>query len=103
MAFSGMEWIIVVLVVVLLFFGGAKKIPEFAQSIGRARGEYERGRLQVEKEIADERAKAAQAPVATASSPWTCGKCAAPGAGDAQFCPRCGTARPVAPATPSAA
>ena len=66
LAFAGMEWIIVLLVVVLLFFGGAKKIPEFAQSIGRARGEFERGKLEVEKEIAAERAKAAQAPAAPA-------------------------------------
>ncbi len=93
MAFSGMEWLIVAIVVIMLFFGGAKKIPQFAQSIGRARGEYERGKLEVEKEIASERAKAAAEAVGPA---WKCAKCGASGAADAAFCPKCGTAKPTA-------
>lgn len=102
MAFAGMEWIIILIVVVLLFFGGAKKIPQFAQSIGRARGEYERGKLEVEKEIAAERVKAAQAPAPATQPPWTCAKCGASGAADVQFCPKCGTAKPAAPSPPAA-
>ena len=93
-AFGGMEWVIVGLVIVLLFFGGAKKIPEFAQNLGRARGEYDRGKMEVEREIAAERAKAAVGGIAAA--PWTCGKCGASAAGDAAFCPKCGTAKPQA-------
>lgn len=50
MAFAGMEWIIVIIVVVLLLFG-AKKIPELARSMGKARAEFSRGQQMVEKEI----------------------------------------------------
>ncbi|NIP33620.1 MAG: hypothetical protein GWN18_01700, partial [Thermoplasmata archaeon] len=50
MAFAGMEWIIVIIVIVLLLFG-AKKIPELARSIGKARAEFSRGQSMVEKEI----------------------------------------------------
>jgi len=45
-----MEWIIVIIVIVLLLFG-AKKIPELARSIGKARAEFSRGQAMVEKEI----------------------------------------------------
>jgi sec-independent protein translocase protein TatA len=45
-----MEWIIVIVVIVLLLFG-AKKIPELARSIGKARAEFTRGQTMVEKEI----------------------------------------------------
>jgi len=50
MAFAGMEWIIVIIVIVLLLFG-AKKIPELARGMGRARAEFSRGQAMVEKEI----------------------------------------------------
>lgn len=50
MAFAGMEWIIVIIVVVLLLFG-AKKIPEFARSLGKAKAEFSRGQQMVEKEL----------------------------------------------------
>ena len=50
MAFAGMEWIIVIIVVVLLLFG-AKKIPELARGLGKARAEFTRGQTMVEKEI----------------------------------------------------
>lgn len=50
MAFVGMEWIVVIVAVVLLLFG-AKKIPDFARSLGRATGEFRRGKLLVEKEM----------------------------------------------------
>lgn len=38
---SAGEWAIVLLLVVLLF--GATKIPQLARSLGRAKGEFERG------------------------------------------------------------
>lgn len=50
MVFAGMEWIIVIIVVVLLLFG-AKKIPELARSMGKARAEFSRGQQMVEKEL----------------------------------------------------
>lgn len=83
------------LVVVLLFFGGAKKIPEFAQNLGRARGEYDRGKLEIEKQMAAERAKSASG-LTPAGGGWTCSKCGAPAGADAAFCPKCGTAKPAA-------
>lgn len=52
MAFAGIEWILVIVVIVVLLFG-AKKIPELARSIGRAKGELTRGQMMVEKEIRD--------------------------------------------------
>jgi len=46
----GMEWFWVLIVVVVLLFG-ASKIPEIARAIGRATGEFQKGKLEVEKEI----------------------------------------------------
>jgi sec-independent protein translocase protein TatA len=48
-----MEWIILLLFVVLLLFG-AKKIPEFARSLGKAKAEFQRGQMMVEREIREE-------------------------------------------------
>jgi TatA/E family protein of Tat protein translocase len=45
-----MEWIVVIISIILFLFG-AKKIPEFARSIGKARGEFGRGRRLVELEM----------------------------------------------------
>lgn len=47
---AGSEWI-VLLVVVAVFLFGAKKIPEIARSIGRARGEFEKGKREYEDEL----------------------------------------------------
>jgi len=54
---GGMEWIWIILFVVVLLFG-AKKIPEIAKALGRARGEFEKGKQEIEKEIKE----ASQAP-----------------------------------------
>lgn len=53
---GGMEWILLILVVVLLLFG-AKKIPEFARSLGKAKAEFQRGQMIVEREIREEQAR----------------------------------------------
>ncbi len=45
-----MDWLILI-VVILVLFGGARKIPEFAKSLGRAMGEFKRGQMEVEEEI----------------------------------------------------
>ncbi|MCK5415031.1 MAG: twin-arginine translocase TatA/TatE family subunit [Thermoplasmata archaeon] len=50
MAFVGMEWIVVIIAIVLFLFG-AKKIPELARSLGKATGEFNRGKRLVEMEI----------------------------------------------------
>ncbi len=47
---AGQEWIILAIVVVVLIFG-AKKIPELAKTFGKARGEFEKGKIEGEKEL----------------------------------------------------
>jgi len=47
---GGNELLIIVLAAGLLFLGG-KKIPELAKGLGRAMGEFQRGRMEVEKEL----------------------------------------------------
>lgn len=44
------EIIIFVLVVAVLFFGGGK-IAEFSRSLGRATGEFRKGKREVEEEL----------------------------------------------------
>ena len=46
---GGMELMIPLLIVLLLF--GASKIPELARSTGQARGEFKRGRQELEEEL----------------------------------------------------
>jgi len=47
---GGQEWIFVIIVLVVLLFG-ASKIPEMARSIGKATGEFQRGKMEIQKEI----------------------------------------------------
>ncbi|MCL4327801.1 MAG: twin-arginine translocase TatA/TatE family subunit [Candidatus Thermoplasmatota archaeon] len=47
---SPVDWIIII-AIVLILFGGAKKIPEFARSLGKASGEFNRGKLEIEREL----------------------------------------------------
>ena len=49
---QGQEWLWVIVVVVVLIFG-AKKIPELAKTFGRAKGEFEKGKIEGEKELKD--------------------------------------------------
>ncbi len=48
---EGIEWIILLIIVAVLFLFGPQKLPELARGVGRALGEFRRGRLEVEKEI----------------------------------------------------
>ncbi|MEE9115687.1 MAG: twin-arginine translocase TatA/TatE family subunit [Thermoplasmata archaeon] len=48
---AGLELPILILIVVILLFG-AKKIPELARGVGRALGEFKRGKMEIEREIA---------------------------------------------------
>jgi len=50
------EWIIIFLIVVIFF--GAAKIPQLARSLGRAKGEFEKGARESKAEIAAETAAA---------------------------------------------
>lgn len=47
---AGQEWIILIVVVVVLIFG-ARKIPELARTFGKAKGEFEKGKIEGEKEL----------------------------------------------------
>lgn len=49
---QGPELIILVIVVVVLIFG-ARKIPELARTFGKAKGEFEKGKVEGEKELKD--------------------------------------------------
>ncbi|GGM75528.1 twin-arginine translocase TatA/TatE family subunit [Thermogymnomonas acidicola] len=45
------EEILEILIVAVILFGGSKKIPELARSLGRASGEFQRGKMEIEREI----------------------------------------------------
>ncbi len=47
---AGAEWIWIIVIVAVLLFG-AKKIPELAKTFGKAKGEYEKGRIERDKEL----------------------------------------------------
>lgn len=47
----GYEQIIIALVVIGALIFGAKKIPELARTLGKSKGEFEKGRLESEKEL----------------------------------------------------
>ena len=47
---KGMELIILAVIVIVVLFG-ANRIPTIAKSLGRATGEFTKGRMQIKKEI----------------------------------------------------
>ncbi len=47
---AGAEWIWIIVIVAVLLFG-AKKIPQLAKTFGKAKGEYEKGRIEGDKEL----------------------------------------------------
>ena len=49
---QGPEIIILVIVIGVLIFG-AKKIPALAKTFGKAKGEFEKGKIEGEKELKD--------------------------------------------------
>ena len=49
----GYEQILIVVVIVGALIFGAKKIPELARTFGKAKGEFEKGKLESEKELKD--------------------------------------------------
>lgn len=51
MNFGDYGGLLILIVVALILFGGAKKIPDFARSLGKATGEFKRGQLELENEI----------------------------------------------------
>src|ERR1700704_4010901 len=51
---EGLDLIIVLIIVAALLLFGPQKLPELFRGIGRALGEFRRGRLEVEREISAE-------------------------------------------------
>ncbi len=56
---AGQEWIFIIIIAVVLIFG-AKKIPELAKTFGKAKGEFEKGKIEGEKELKDFKDKEAK-------------------------------------------
>jgi len=52
MVVFGPELIILVIVIGVLIFG-VKKIPQLAKTFGRAKGEFEKGKIEADKELKD--------------------------------------------------
>jgi sec-independent protein translocase protein TatA len=46
----GIEWIIIIVVIVLLFFG-VKKIPQLARSFGKASAEFQKSKIEANREL----------------------------------------------------
>ncbi len=50
----GIEWIVLLIIVAILLLFGPQKLPELARGVGRALGEFRRGRMEVERELSQE-------------------------------------------------
>ncbi len=53
---NGIEWLLLLVVIAALLLFGPQKIPQLMRGIGRAFGEFRRGKLEVEQEIEEESA-----------------------------------------------
>ena len=49
---GGYVWVWIIVIVCVLLFG-AKKIPELARTLGKSRGEFEKGKMEGDKELND--------------------------------------------------
>lgn len=58
---GGMEWIFIIIVIAVLIFG-AKKIPELARTFGKAKGEYEKAKIEADKELKEFKEKQDETP-----------------------------------------
>lgn len=47
----GINEILIILVLAAVFIFGAKKIPELAKTFGKAKSEFEKGKMEGEKEL----------------------------------------------------
>jgi len=52
------DWLIIAVVAAILFWGSSK-IPQLAHSLGRSVGEFKKGRVESERELQSEQARAA--------------------------------------------
>ena len=53
LAMPGFQEILIILILAGVFIFGAKKIPELAKTLGKAKGEFEKGKIEAEKELKD--------------------------------------------------
>ncbi len=53
LAMPGGSEILIIIVLAVVFIFGVKKIPELAKTLGKAKGEFEKGKLEGEKELND--------------------------------------------------
>ena len=51
---EGIEWIVILIIVAVLLLFGPQKLPELARGVGRALGEFRRGKMEIEREISTE-------------------------------------------------
>jgi len=49
---AGSEWIWIIVIIGVLLFG-VKKIPQLAKTFGKAKGEFEKGKIEADKELKD--------------------------------------------------
>ncbi|MCP8323533.1 MAG: twin-arginine translocase TatA/TatE family subunit [Candidatus Methylarchaceae archaeon HK02M2] len=48
---QGFNEILIIAIVAIVLLFGAKKVPEMARAFGRAKGEFERGKQEIDKEL----------------------------------------------------
>lgn len=53
LAMPGGTELLIIIVLAVVFIFGVKKIPELAKTLGKAKGEFEKGKLEGEKELND--------------------------------------------------
>lgn len=51
LAMPGINEVLIILVLAAVFIFGAKKIPELAKTFGKAKSEFEKGKIEGEKEL----------------------------------------------------
>lgn len=64
---GGSEWLWIVLVAAIFLFG-SKKIPEVARSLGKVMGEFQKGRMEIEREIRSATEQVTQQPPQSTTS-----------------------------------
>jgi len=51
---EGIKWVVILIIIAVLLLFGPSKLPELARGVGRALGEFRRGKMQIEREISTE-------------------------------------------------
>ncbi|MBI2184382.1 MAG: twin-arginine translocase TatA/TatE family subunit [Thaumarchaeota archaeon] len=67
---GGNEWIWIAFIAAILLFG-SKKVPEIARALGKAMGEFQRGKMEIERELREAAAQTTASNMPPTSSPPT--------------------------------